>query len=405
MWLNFIEVHNMKLTIFATLLSVACAFPFEAKDRVLKVGPHEYKLASESDKLQLRAEHVRFIDVSSKISYKQAVERGLVGEKNVGFFQQIMSFNGKQIEEILEVPEYVYPKNVSHHDTVLKLFDQIDITGVYSNLANFTSFYNRYYKSKSGFESAKWLYGTIEEIISPIKDRATIKKIDHKIWDQFSIVVTIPGKIDDIVVVGAHQDSANLILPSITRAPGADDDGSGTVTILEALRILVNNDFKPHNTVEFHFYSAEEGGLLGSYDVFDGYRNASKTVLGMLQQDMTGSTTKSIENGVEVHFGLISDYTSVKLNNFIKLIIDTYNDIPYHETECGYACSDHASAIEFGYPSSFLIESEMNLTLKYIHTLWDTIDRIDFEHVKEHIKLTLGFAYELGLAKVHLSKV
>jgi hypothetical protein len=40
---------------------------------------------------------------------------------------------------------------------------------------------------------------------------------------------------DSITIVGAHQDSMNYKNP-FDAAPGADDDGSGTVTILEALR-------------------------------------------------------------------------------------------------------------------------------------------------------------------------
>ncbi|KAG1740053.1 hypothetical protein EDB19DRAFT_1908646 [Suillus lakei] len=39
-------------------------------------------------------------------------------------------------------------------------------------------------------------------------------------------------------MVGAHQDSANYLIP-LFPAPGADDDGAGTVTILEAFRALV----------------------------------------------------------------------------------------------------------------------------------------------------------------------
>lgn len=44
----------------------------------------------------------------------------------------------------------------------------------------------------------------------------------------------------------------------LTSTPqGADDDGSGTVTILEAYRALLASDFTPNRTVEFHWYSAE----------------------------------------------------------------------------------------------------------------------------------------------------
>lgn len=35
------------------------------------------------------------------------------------------------------------------------------------------------------------------------------------------------------------------------------DDGSGSVTILEAYRALIAADFRPAKTVEFHWYSAE----------------------------------------------------------------------------------------------------------------------------------------------------
>lgn len=38
---------------------------------------------------------------------------------------------------------------------------------------------------------------------------------------------------------------------------GADDDGSGTVTILEAYRALLASEFRPVRNVEFHWYSAE----------------------------------------------------------------------------------------------------------------------------------------------------
>lgn len=38
---------------------------------------------------------------------------------------------------------------------------------------------------------------------------------------------------------------------------GADDDGSGTVTILESYRALLASGFAPGRPVEFHWYSAE----------------------------------------------------------------------------------------------------------------------------------------------------
>lgn len=84
------------------------------------------------------------------------------------------------------------------------------------------------------------------------------------------------------VIVSAHQDSLNMWLPFLA-APGADDDGSGTVTVLETFRALVNVGFRPRRPVEFHWYSAEEGGLLGSQAVAQTYEKRNVNVLAMVQ--------------------------------------------------------------------------------------------------------------------------
>lgn len=127
------------------------------------------------------------------------------------------------------------------------------------------------------------------------------------------------------MVIGAHQDSINLFLPSILSAPGADDDGSGTVTILEALRVLLESESiikgNASNTVEFHWYSAEEGGLLGSQAIFSAYKKEGRDVRAMLQQDMTGYTHRTTEAGEPESVGVITDFVDPNLTDFIKKII------------------------------------------------------------------------------------
>lgn len=113
---------------------------------------------------------------------------------------------------------------------------------------------------------------------------------------------------DSIVILGAHQDSTNM-LPFLG-APGADDDGSGTTTLVEvsvwaeragaveghsagqvadvfsrciqAFAVLVNHTFVPStHPVEFQFASAEEGGLLGSQAMAQQYAKDGKKVRSM----------------------------------------------------------------------------------------------------------------------------
>ncbi len=82
------------------------------------------------------------------------------------------------------------------------------------------------------------------------------------------------------------------------RAPGADDDASGSCTVLEVrqsislliivqlFRVLAASDFKPSRSIEFHTYSAEEAGLRGSQDIAVAYQNNQVPVYAMMQLDM-----------------------------------------------------------------------------------------------------------------------
>lgn len=403
--------------ILANFIAVTAALPFlswgwnglssldNSEPRLIKLGPDEYQIVTEDTKLAYKRSNTKFMDVTNQISIKDAVEQGMVESSKVSPWHKVLTFTSKKLKFLEKpVPIYEYPSKCEHKKLVRKIYDLIDVDLMHEKLAFFTSFYTRYYKSSTGLESAKWLKQQISDIIeSAAGDGVTVQEVHHEGWDQFSLVVTIPGEKPDKVIVGSHQDSMNLLFPSLMKAPGADDDGSGTITCLESLRLIVGQlgqNFKPKNTLEFHFYSAEEGGLLGSVDIFHKYSKNNEKVIGMLQQDMTGYTAKTIDKGVEPHFGLITDYTSVALNNYLKLLIGEYCSIPYHETACGYACSDHSSAIENGYPASFIIESEFKLSNSYIHSVMDTIDRLDWDHIKEHVKLTVAYAYELSSAEI-----
>lgn len=141
-------------------------------------------------------------------------------------------------------------------------------------------------------------------------------------------------------MVGAHQDSTGGS-PS-TRSPGADDDASGSVTIMEAFRVLVESGFKPKNTLEFHWYAAEEGGLLGSKDVWANYKATNKKVVGMLQQDMTGYSPSGRP-------AVITDNVDAGLSEYVRKIATQYIGEAPGTSKCGYGCSDHASARANGF--------------------------------------------------------
>lgn len=297
-----------------------------------------------------------------------------------------------------------YPEHTAYNSSVGALSGNLTKKYMHKHLETFTSFHTRYYKSDYGAKSSHWLLGQVNDTLNTagaLEHGAYVKHFEHP-WGQNSIIATLPGKSNKTVIIGAHQDSINLFFPSLLAAPGADDDGSGTVTILEALRVLLMDDTivsgKQDNTVEFHWYSAEEGGLLGSQAIFQSYERAGRDVKAMLQQDMTGYVQKTIDAGEPESVGVITDFVDPGLTEFIKKVITTYCDIPYILTKCGYACSDHASASKAGYPSAFVIESDFKYSDSKIHTTEDKIEYLSFDHMLQHAKLTLGLAYELAFA-------
>ena len=69
------------------------------------------------------------------------------------------------------------------------------------------------------------------------------------------IAQTTAGDPDNCVMLGGHSDS-------VTEGPGINDDGSGSLALLEVATQLTN--FTVNNCVRFAWWSAEEEGLLGS---------------------------------------------------------------------------------------------------------------------------------------------
>ncbi|GAA5828777.1 hypothetical protein JCM11251_005871 [Rhodosporidiobolus azoricus] len=283
------------------------------------------------------------------------------------------------------------------------LFDHISLDKMRTFLTSFTGFRTRHYRSDTGRQSQQFLLGQIKQIAKANKHaHVKISEFEHS-WGQNSIIARFDphpastnGNVSDsIVIVSAHQDSTNL-LPFLA-APGADDDGSGTTSLLAAFDSLVNASFVPSaHPVEFHWYSAEEGGLLGSQAVAQEYAKRGVKVRAMQQNDMTAW----VKLGTKPTIGLIHDFVDPDLTSFLAKIIEEYATIGWTKTVCGYACSDHASWSKVGAPSAFTIESTFEDSSKNIHSSRDTIDyspsEFSFEHMREFSRIAIGVAVELG---------
>lgn len=199
-------------------------------------------------------------------------------------------------------------------------------------------FHNRHYQSSYGTESAAWLLEQVRSVASA-NSAIEVETFEHS-FDQPSIIARIPGSNAAKVIVGAHYDSTTG--SSSAAAPGADDNATGSVNVLEALRVLAAASFQPENTIEFHWYGGEEGGLLGSQQLFRSYASSGENVLAFVNQDMTGYSP----GGQPTVF---TDYVSSDLTSFVTLVLEEFTGLSVSTSRCGYGCSDHASANAAGF--------------------------------------------------------
>ena len=297
-----------------------------------------------------------------------------------------------------------FPKQLHHKQLVKTLLAGVSTERMRDRLTDLTSFQNRYYRSKTGVKAAEWVESTISQILEDagIKTGVSVTRFQHS-WPQFSLIVrfeaTAPSaatsdKNAPVTIVGSHMDTVRGSFFGEGRAPGADDDGSGTVTNLETLTLVAKalgeGQVRLASPLEFHYYAAEEVGLRGSQDVAASYQRDRRLVKSMLQLDMTGWRGKADA------MGLIMDYTDSKSTSFLRMVMQEYTDREIRESRCGYGCSDHASWTKAGYRSAFPFEGLFEESSPYIHKKTDTIDHIDFEHMSSFVRAAVGYAIELS---------
>jgi hypothetical protein len=108
-----------------------------------------------------------------------------------------------------------------------------------------------------------------------------------------NVVATLPGtqaeSKDRMYVVSGHYDSRNTdVMDAEGKAPGANDDASGTAAVMEMACVMARHDFDA--TLVFMAVAAEEQGLLGATHWAEMARQNNWNVAGMFTNDIIGSS-------------------------------------------------------------------------------------------------------------------
>ena len=204
---------------------------------------------------------------------------------------------------------------------------------------------------------------------------------------------------DELIIITAHYD--HLGKHDTLLFNGADDDGSGTVAIMEIAEafMLAKRDGKgPRRSILIMPVSGEEKGLLGSKYYTDNPVFPLKKTIANLNIDMIGRIDNMHLDGNYVYL-IGSDMLSKDLHNiseeinkkYIGLELDyTYNtdDDPHRY----YYRSDHYNFAKNNIPVIFYF----NGVHEDYHKTTDTIEKIDFNKIEKITRFVFLTAWELA---------
>ena len=256
-----------------------------------------------------------------------------------------------------------------------------------------SAFPNRYNKDANPNNHVIQLKTQLEKMLGMARKfgrSGMVELIDHKSTQQKTLHLVLPGSTrpQESVVLGAHLDSISF---SGARAPGTDDNASGSSNLIEALRVLLAQP-QAARTIEFFWYAGEESGLLGSAEIAAAYKEQKRNVIGVLQLDMTLFPGEG-----ELVIGSMTDFTSAWMREILGDLNRNYLNIKIVEDKCGYGCSDHASWYRQGYPTLMPFEATMSTMNRNLHTPRDVVSpALSFKHSLVFTKLGIALAMELG---------
>jgi hypothetical protein len=185
-------------------------------------------------------------------------------------------------------------------DSLISLVSQDSIQSYSQRLE---AFYRRAAGTDSNYASRDWIAAKLTSfgydsvvIDSFVADLSGVPSECQNVI-AYKVGTRYPGQH---LIIGAHRDA-------VPGSPGGDDDGSGTVGVLEMARVLKN--IETDLTIVFIFFDAEEYGLLGSWHYVTEANSRGDSIVFMLNLDMIGHYENS--NQAKLYYGADATYAQL----------------------------------------------------------------------------------------------
>jgi len=199
----------------------------------------------------------------------------------------------------------------------------------------------------------------------------------------FNTIAEIRGseKPDEYVILSAHFDSWD-------GGTGATDNGTGTLVMMEAMRVLKKMLPNPKRTILVGHWGSEEQGLNGSLAFVEDHPDIVKNTQALFNQDNgTGRVVKISGAGYLYSYEYLSRWLSAVPKDIRKYIKTDFPGIPSGRG------SDNASFNAVGVPAFGLYALSWDYGNYTWHTNRDTYDKIVFDDVRNNVILTAILAY------------
>lgn len=263
-------------------------------------------------------------------------------------------------------------------------------------------------------KAAKYLAGEYKKLGVPaLGDTSYFQIFDvaYKTKDSIKKYIKVPSenvlafiegtdKKDEVIVISAHYDHLGKRLDKIYN--GADDDGSGTVALLEIAQAFITakkQGHGPRRSILFISFAGEEKGLLGSKHYVKFPPIPLKNTVCDLNIDMIGRIDDAHKSDSNYIYVIGSDKISTRLHNineecnflYTKLSLNYKFNDPKDKNRF-YFRSDHYSFAKYNVPVIFYF----NGVHADYHKESDEVEKINFELLEKRARLVFFTAWKVA---------
>jgi peptidase M28-like protein len=235
-----------------------------------------------------------------------------------------------------------------------------------------------------------------------------------------NIVAILPGRSPRRIYVSGHYDTVNLGAQGQAGlntagggygnpadnadAPGADDDGSGTVLVMELARVFAESGINFDATLVFTTVAGEEQGLIGAREEARAVKAANIPVQAIFNNDIVGGSVggDGIVDGatIRLYSEGPEDSPSRSLATFVRRVAAEY--VPSHRVRLMARRDrfgrggDHTAWNLEGFAAVGFRESRENYSKQ--HNANDTLDGVSFAYLGQNARVNAAAMAVLALA-------